>query len=120
MRKLTMIGLILCLSVVLLAACGDDTPAQMPLEVTLHAQDIKFDVTTLKVKVKQPVKLTYINEGRIDHAFTIPGLVEEQKIRPGQTMVFTFTPEEVGQFKYVCAMPGHEMAGMVGTLLVEA
>jgi nitrite reductase (NO-forming) len=100
------------------AGCGGSQPAQPPLAVTLHAQDIKFDVTTIQVTVDQPVQLTYINEGVIDHAFAIPGLVAEQKVRPGQTVVFRFTPDKVGQFKYVCVIPGHEMAGMVGTLVV--
>jgi len=102
-----------------LVACGGDRPAVPTVALTLHAQDIKFDVTTLKVKVKQPVQLTYINQGSIDHAFAIPGLVEEQKVKPGQQTIFTFTPSKVGTFKYRCAMPGHEAAGMVGTLLVE-
>lgn len=103
----------------LLAACGGQTPAQPSLEVTLHAQDIKFNPTTIQARVGQPVRLIYVNEGKIDHAFALPGLVDEQKIRPGQTIEFTFTPKRAGQFKYVCAIPGHELAGMVGTLVVE-
>lgn len=89
------------------------------VELTLHALDIKFDVTTLKVKVKQPVKLTDINQGSIDHAFAIAGLVDEQKVKPGQQVIVPFTPPKAGTFKYRCAMPGHEAAGMVGTLVVE-
>ena len=115
--KVFMASVLLCLSVSLLTACRN-MPTQPPLAVTLHAQDIKFDLTTIQAKVNQPVTLTYSNEGSIDHAFAIPDLVEEQKIRPGQTVVFTFTPKQPGEFKFVCAMPGNEMAGMVGTLVV--
>lgn len=111
--------LILCCCLWGLMACGNAAPAVPPRELTLHALDIKFDVTTLKVKVHQPVKLTYINQGTIDHAFAIAGLVDEQKVKPGQQQIFTFTPSEVGTFKYRCVMPGHEAAGMVGTLVVE-
>ena len=109
---------LVCLSVILLTACGDDSPELPPLAVTLYAQDIKFTPTTINVKVNQRVKLTYTNEGVIDHSLTIPGFVQVQKIRPGQTLEFTFTPEEAGQFTYICQLPGHELAGMVGTLLV--
>jgi uncharacterized cupredoxin-like copper-binding protein len=116
-HKLLLASVLLCLSLSLLTACSS-APPQPPLAVTLHAQDIKFDLTTIAAKVNQPVTLTYINQGSIDHAFAIPDLVEEQKIRPGQTAVFTFTPKQAGEFKFVCAMPGHEMAGMVGTLIV--
>ncbi len=116
--KLFMGSALLCLSVILLTACGN-TPDQPPLAVTLHAQDIKFDLTTIEAKVNQPVNLTYINEGSIDHTLAIPDLIDEQKIRPGQSAEFTFTPKHTGQFKFVCTLPGHEMAGMVGTLTVE-
>lgn len=100
-----------------LAACGGDRAE--PLAIALHAQDIKFDVNTLTVKAGQPVELTYINEGRIDHTFKIDGLVEDQKVRPGATHVFTFTAKRPGVYQYVCAIPGHDKAGMVGTLIVE-
>jgi uncharacterized cupredoxin-like copper-binding protein len=112
--------LIVCgLCVFIFAACTEDHPAPAPLAVTIHAQDIKFDVTTLTVQVDQPVHLTYINEGMIDHGFKIEGLVEETNIKPGQTLMIQFTPTKAGQYRYICAVPGHEPAGMVGTLLVE-
>ncbi len=110
---------VLCLAGLLLVACGEDVPAQPPLEMKILAQDIKFDVKTLTAKVDQLVKLTYINQGSIDHAFKIEGIVDEYKVKPGETHVFQFTPTKAGQFKYVCAMPGHEPAGMVGTLVIE-
>ena len=110
---------ILCLAGILLVACGEHAPAQPPLELKILAQDIKFDVKTLNAKVAQPVKLTYINQGSIDHAFKIDGIVDEYQVKPGQTHVFQFTPTQAGQFKFVCAMPGHEPAGMVGILVVE-
>ena len=111
--------LVLCLTGLLLAACNKDVPAQPALEMRILAQDIKFDVKTLTAKVGQPVKLTYINQGSIDHAFKIDGIVNEHKVKPGETHVFQFTPSKAGQFKFVCAMPGHEPAGMVGTLVVD-
>ena len=103
-----------------LAACGGSGSAAQPepLALTLHAQDIKFDVTALAARVNQPVSLTYVNEGAIDHAFAVDGLVDQQKVRPGEAVTFTFTPRAAGAFKFYCAMPGHEMAGMVGTLTV--
>lgn len=110
---------LLCLAGTLLAACGEHVSAPPPLELTILAQDIKFDVKTLNAKVDQPVKLTYINQGSIDHAFKIDGMVDEYQVKPGQTHLFQFTPTQAGQFKFVCAMPGHEPAGMVGTLVVE-
>lgn len=116
MRLLSIRLIIVLLAVLAIAACNEKPE---PLVVTIHAQDIRFDVNTLHVKVGQPVKLTYINEGLIDHAFAIDGIVAERKVRPGDSYVFTFTVKQPGTYRYVCAIPGHELAGMVGTLTVE-
>lgn len=120
MVKRTILLLALCLSLLALMACGDEPSALPPLDLTLHAQDIKFDQNVLTAKVNQPINLTYINEGMIDHAFKIEGLVEEYKVKPGEMHLFTFTPPKAGEFKFVCAMPGHAEAGMVGTLTVTS
>lgn len=114
--KVTWFGLLLVLILSLAGCGGAELPAQ-PL--TIQGLDIKFDVNTLQAKAGQPIALLYKNSGSIDHAFKIEGLVDEVKIRPGQTHVFTFTVDEPGDYSYVCAMPGHEMAGMVGRLIVE-
>lgn len=38
----------------------------------------------------------------------------------GETVEITFTvPEETGNYPYICSFPGHFMAGMKGTLIVE-
>jgi uncharacterized cupredoxin-like copper-binding protein len=113
--KRILAGMFLLVLLVLAACGGEDQPVQ---RLTLHAQDIKFDVTALSVPSGAPVQLTYVNQGSIDHAFKIDGLVAEQKVRPGQTVVFEFTPTRAGEYKFICAIPGHEMAGMVGTLTV--
>jgi nitrite reductase (NO-forming) len=101
-----------------LAACGSSAARPDPLALTLHAQDIKFDATTLSASVGQPVTLTYINQGLIDHAFVIDNFVDEQTVSPGQTTTFNFTPARAGTFKFYCAIPGHEAAGMTGMLIV--
>ena len=100
-----------------LAACGGQ-PTASAQNLTLRARDIVFDVTALHVKADQPVNLTYVNDGVIDHAFAIEGLVKEQKVKPGQKVAFTFTPTTSGAFKYYCAIAGHEAMGMVGMLTV--
>jgi uncharacterized cupredoxin-like copper-binding protein len=116
MRKTTILWIVALVAALGMAACGEKVE---PLAVTLHAQDIKFDVETLTVKAGQPVALTYINEGVIDHAFQIDNVVDEVKVRPGETRIFQFTIQEPGTYRFVCVIPGHEMAGMVGALVVK-
>ncbi len=100
-----------------LVGCGSQATSET-VNLTLRAHDIGFDATALDSKANQTVKLTYINDGVIDHAFAISGLVKEQKVKPGQSFTFTFTPPTAGAFKYYCALAGHEAAGMVGTFTV--
>jgi uncharacterized cupredoxin-like copper-binding protein len=115
-RKTTILWIVLLAAALGLAGCGEKAE---PLAVTLRAQDIKFDVETLTVKAGQPVALTYINEGVIDHAFQIDNVVDEVKVRPGETRTFQFTIREPGTYRFVCVIPGHETVGMVGALVVE-
>ncbi len=103
-----------------LAACGGGGGSSAPaaLNITIHAKDIAYDVTTIDAKVNQTVNVTYINDGALDHTFLIDGLITEQKIAPGQTLNFSFTPSSAGTFQYYCNVPGHKEAGMIGTLNV--
>ncbi|WP_066172461.1 plastocyanin/azurin family copper-binding protein [Bacillus marinisedimentorum] len=39
---------------------------------------------------------------------------------PGQTVRIKFIPEETGEFKFFCSVPGHEEAGMHGGFAVES
>lgn len=44
--------------------------------------------------------------------------VHSDLVRPGQSVSVTFTPTQLGRFHIHCAVPGHEAAGMYGTLHV--
>lgn len=114
--RLYLFSVLLMLLLGLTACGGQELPAQ---QLSIQGLDIKFDVTMLQVQAGQPIELTYKNSGSIDHAFKIEGLVDEVKIRPGQSHVFKFTVDQPGEYPFVCAMPGHEMAGMVGRLMVQ-
>jgi plastocyanin len=107
------------LSLVMAACGGPATPAAPePLNITLKGEDIKYDITTIEAKVGQTINVTYINTGVLEHTFLIDGLVPEQKVGPGATVNFSFTPPTAGQFTYYCNVPGHREGGMVGTLIV--
>jgi len=119
----------------LLAACasaGDEAQA-----VTLKLKDISYTSTTLEAAVGQPVALTLINEGALEHDFSIKriavtGVSESNPVdhghthgdlhaavRPGEMNVLTFTPTEPGVYEFYCTVSGHKEAGMVGTLIVR-
>src|SRR5215217_7056254 len=67
-------------------------------------------------------KTTFVvqNTGHVPHNFAIKGNGVEQKtplLEPGQSATLTVDLSP-GTYEYECAVPGHAMAGMQGTLTV--
>jgi len=66
-------------------------------------------------------KITIVmkNDSPIQHSVAIkaPGDVPGQIVNQGQTSTTTATLK-AGSYQYYCTVPGHEAAGMVGTLTV--
>jgi plastocyanin len=89
--------------------------------VTVTMTDLKFSPETVRVKAGTPVQLTAANKGLIEHNWVVEVGDETFQLdaRPGQTASKTFTPTTPGTYTVVCTIPGHEQAGMKGTLIVE-
>lgn len=100
--------------VLLLSACGGAGPVAQ--EVTLRAREFGYDPTSLSVKAGQPVRLTLVNEGKVDHTFAVVGLLKAVTVRSGSAVKVEFTPASSGDYKFLCTVPGHEALGMAGTL----
>lgn len=106
-------------AVLALAACGG-SPTPAPLAVSLKAEDIKYDTTTMTAKVGQPVTVNIQNAGALEHSFVIDQFgVKLEHIQAGQAATITFTPTTAGTYEYYCDVPGHKDAGMKGTLTVN-
>jgi nitrite reductase (NO-forming) len=89
-------------------------------QVTLTARDtMRFEPSTIAVTAGQPVQLTLRNEGRMPHDVALSeGVARRVKIKAdgGETASGTFTIERPGTYTFVCSVPGHEAAGMTGTI----
>ena len=118
-KSLFMGVIIVALSLVLVACGSGASSAPAGVSLTLKAQDIKFDLKEIKAKVNQPVNITFISEGTIEHTFVVVDLGVKETVLPGQKKVITFTPNKTGTFKFVCDVLGHTESGMVGQLIVE-
>ena len=105
-----------------LAACSSSgaSPTTSAETVTVNALDtFKYDPDTITGKVGQPIHVVLVNKGTLVHSFVIDALsVKQENIQGGATADFTFTPTAAGAYKFYCDTPGHEAAGMVGTLTV--
>jgi nitrite reductase (NO-forming) len=130
MKRSLLIDFIALLPV--LAACTSATATKpsagaasgsVTQQLTVKAMDtMKFDPPTLSAKAGQPIQVTLDNTGQIDHDFSITeGVSQPVKnlAQPGQKAVTTFTIDKPGTYTYFCSQPGHEQAGMKGTLTIQ-
>ncbi|HWV25152.1 MAG TPA: plastocyanin/azurin family copper-binding protein [Thermomicrobiales bacterium] len=88
--------------------------------VDLKAEDIKFDKTEFSIAPGGTINLS--NEGQLEHDFAVDdwGGVVIGPLSSGESGSFTVpddaTPGDT--FDYYCSIPGHEAAGMKGTLTI--
>ena len=112
----------------MLAACSDDDGGTLEVvgttvagaeELVVEAFDFGYEPSTFELPAGEPVNLTMrVTSGghnlRIEGAgFQLP-IFEE-----GDSAVGTVLIAEPGDYRLVCTVPGHEAAGMVGTVTVR-
>ena len=86
----------------------------------LEAYDFRFDPTPLDVKAGQQVKLTFKNEGKTEHNFSITSLHVSQDAAKDETKTVTFTaPAREGDVQFFCKYH-KDTKNMVGTLHVTS
>ena len=101
--------------------------------------EFTFQPNALTVQAGEEVEVTFKNTGSVNHAFVILNegvtpedlvgasedeehellIMEMHEIAAGESNTETFTaPEKPGDYTFICTVPGHADAGMVGTLTV--
>jgi len=88
-------------------------------EVTVVGTEFGFTPDVVTVTEGEPVNVTFTNDGRILHDFTVAELDISFQVRPGQEATIGFAPEKAGVYSIVCTLPGHASQGMTATLVVE-
>ena len=115
--------------VFLLASACAPAPApaagagQPPEQITLTGtDDFRFNPSTITLKAGQPLQVTFQNSGEILHDFTVQqGLARPITILEdgGKSGTATVTYDKPGTYKFFCSQPGHDQAGMHGTITVQ-
>jgi uncharacterized cupredoxin-like copper-binding protein len=113
-KRMTLQIAVLATLAALMAACSVPTK-----EVTLVAEDIMWSMETIEAKVNQPIEITIRNAGALDHDFVIEELDIDILLSPGDVEVVEFTVDHAGTIVYICNIPGHEEAGMVGEIIIS-
>jgi uncharacterized cupredoxin-like copper-binding protein len=90
-------------------------------QISTKMSEMKFEPNTWTIKAGQPVTITAQNVGTVTHDWSIRGASTDVSltVQPGQTGTKTFTIDKPGTYEVYCNQPGHEAAGMKGTLTVQ-
>lgn len=88
-----------------------------PEGIQLVSENVAFSETDLTAEAPE-VTVTLENKDLFWHTFTIEELAVDLRVPVGAEIPVTFRAPP-GQYQFICAIPGHPEAGMVGTLTVE-
>ena len=132
--------IVLAISVLFLSACASNSaPAT---EITIIMNEFLYAPASITIPVNQPVILTLENNGAQEHDFVIENIDVVSVIAEGgstgqhhmttdaseydlhistavgSTSTLSFTATQPGTYKILCSIQGHEVAGMIGELIV--
>jgi nitrite reductase (NO-forming) len=121
------LSVLLLVTMLLVAACGGGgggpqggaTPPPGGVStVSVTESEFKFDPKAMTAKAGQ-VTFQIKNGGSVEHNFIVEGSsIKVEGIQPGQTKNVS-TTLAAGTYKVLCTIPGHQEAGMTGTLTVS-
>ncbi len=121
----------------LLAGCA---ASPQTTEVQLTMVEFEYQPSEITVTAGQPVRMTLVNNGTLEHDFSIlefpmemtstetgghemgSGMEPEMHASAmvGESMMVEFTPTAPGSYEFFCSVAGHKEAGMAGTITVLA
>ncbi|HCB02299.1 MAG TPA: hypothetical protein DEP19_07935 [Anaerolineae bacterium] len=133
--------IVLAIAVLFLSACGSSN-AIPATEITVDMNEFLFEPAEITIPAGVPIVLTLTNSGAQEHDFVVAEIVVEDVSSEGDTTgehhahgaeanydlhivtavggtsTLSFTATEPGTYKIICTIQGHEIAGMVGELVV--
>jgi plastocyanin len=94
------------------------SPSPAANAVAIELLDIRFAPNDVTITADTDVAVTLTNVGQVPHNFSIDELGIDIDVAPGDEAVALINAP-AGEYRFYCNVPGHEAAGMVGTLTVE-
>jgi uncharacterized cupredoxin-like copper-binding protein len=104
-----------------LIAVGAPAVSAAPRVINVDGKIIAFTPKTINVSAGEEVSIC-LTSTDIDHDLTIPTVNSFQVVAPkGPAVCKTLTvPTATGTHRFICSIPGHEGAGMFGSLVIAA
>ncbi|MBI4359020.1 MAG: cupredoxin domain-containing protein [Candidatus Nealsonbacteria bacterium] len=88
-------------------------------QIDVTGDEFSFDPTLINARVGENIRIVFTNAGRFPHNLVIEGVAQSQIIGSGESDAFEFVVPPVGEYSFLCSVPGHAAAGMKGVLKVE-
>jgi len=98
-----------------LASLNDTKPG----EVRIVSTEFKYAPATVLVAAGRAVTLVLDNSGaETEHGLFVPALGFRLQAKAGEVARKNTVFEKFGEYEFTCDLPGHQDAGMKGTLIV--
>jgi uncharacterized cupredoxin-like copper-binding protein len=85
--------------------------------VTVVMHNVRFDPADLELPAGKVTAVFLVNEDPFGHSFDVDELNVHVPVAAGETRVVMLDPPAGASLRFYCSIPGHEDAGMVGTLV---
>lgn len=112
----------LLLPIAILAACGRASP-EPPRAVPLKVTEFTIAPAAVSAQVGERLSFRVSNLGVLEHNVSIQDPSGEEvallSLMPNQHGTLQIEASTAGEWMIICSLPGHEMAGMTATLLVN-
>lgn len=119
------IGAIGLLGAVVIACGGssatptpEPTPEPAAAAIEVIGNQFKYDPAEVTIPSAGSSTIRLVNKDVVEHDYTIDELEISIKAAVGGSGEATLTDVAPGTYKVYCTVPGHEAAGMVGSLVV--
>ena len=100
------------------AVDGAPSPKADATEYLIVASEFAFAPNEIQIRAGETVNIVLDNRGAVYHDLTISGLSFVLTADPAGRSSAALTVPEPGRYRFICSVPGHEAAGMSGTLIV--
>lgn len=92
--------------------------SQQDRSIDLIGLDFRFTPDTINVVEGETVLINFTNPDVVPHLIDLPDFTQHIALPPGGEFTLEFVADKTGSFPFVCSVPGHEEAGMIGLLIV--
>jgi nitrous-oxide reductase len=105
-------------------ATPEPVPVATPVPATpdaapvVAASEFKYEPAQVTVAAGATTTITLVNTGVVEHDLTVDELGFQVAVAVGETAEGVLADPPPGIYEFYCTVPGHQAAGMVGTLVV--